>query len=825
MGRVYLVDGSNLLYRAYHAIRGFQTSRGLPTQAVYGFTSMALRLEKEEKPDFLAVVFDPPGPTRKHTLYSEYKAQRERPPEDLIIQIPYVHRVLEAMGIPVLIVPGIEADDLIGTLAKKALDRGDEVTIVTGDKDFYQLVGPGLKLLDTMRDLVTGPDEVFERMGVKPEQVVDLLAITGDKVDNIPGVPGVGQKLAAQLLGDYGGLESLIAHADELGGKRGEAFRENLARIRANVPLVTIETDIDVGDIGDNLDRKPVDAAGLASLFRELEFHKFLRDLGLLEVPVVKPAESEDAARTWVDEIIPSNWVSVVFTPEGPFLCDGAGPVAPSAPVKIPPGSRVVGHGLKAYREEWESAGLTSGMIEIDTELAGYMIFPGRRSYDLVSLAEDRELSLDPKTGEGLLTLALRLKREMEEKGLWPLFREVEIPLIGVLARMEAAGVKVDREKLSGLSLEFEGRLKTLETEMFELAGGEFNPQSPKQLAEILFQKLGLAPVRKTAGGSHSTDASVLEELSVQHKLPAVIIEHRGLSKLKSSFIDALPKLVADDGRIHTVFQQTVAATGRLSSSNPNLQNIPIRGEEGKRIREAFIAEPGYLLLSADYSQVELRILAHLSCDDDLVSLFASGRDIHSETAARLFDVGPLGVTTEMRRQAKTVNFGIIYGISPFGLAKQLGVSQSDAKKMIDRYMKRFPGVFQIREKLIAEAKEKGYSTTLFGRTRPIPELKSKNRADREFGERLAVNSPIQGSAADIIKRAMLMADDAMRSDKVDARLTLQVHDELVLEVAEKQVEKAREILVEAMEGAAKLKVRLKVEAGWGHDWYRAHGG
>ncbi|PLX42179.1 MAG: DNA polymerase I [Deltaproteobacteria bacterium] len=834
MKRVYLLDGTNLLYRAYHAIRRFTTASGLTTHAVYGIISMVLKLEREERPDLVAAIFDPRGPTLKHELYEEYKANRERTPEDLIEQIPYVHKVLKAMGLPVLVVDGVEADDVIGTLATKLSGEGDEVTIVTGDKDFCQLVSERIRLLDTMKERFTTVEDVPDRMGVSAERVIDLLAIMGDKVDNLPGVPGIGPKGAAKLIEEFGSLEGIIEHSGEVKGKRGEALREHLDRIRMNVPLVTIERDLDLPIGEKDLTPRERDRTKLAALFRELEFKRFLKELDLEGVKAPQPEKNRtephrvagvnpalplgEVGASSSNEI-PEDWIAVIEGGEGVSFIDAGGRIA-----SLQEGATLVGHGLKTFRRLWPEAGVPFKGPFFDTRVAAYLLNPGQRDYHLEDLARDR--GIVPGGGEGVLKLAATMRAELEDAGMGKLSDEIEMPLVGALARMEARGVLVDSGRLAELSEEYEGRIETLAAKMYDLAGGEFNPNSPKQLSEILFEKRGLTPIRKTATGAWSTDASVLEELALVDELPAVVIDYRGLTKLKNSFIDTLPKLVDErDGRIHATFHQIVAATGRLSSSNPNLQNIPVRGDEGRRIREAFVAPEGYTLLSADYSQVELRLVAHMSADPTLLELFASGRDIHSETAARLFDVGPLGVTSEMRRQAKTVNFGIIYGISPFGLARQLGVPQPEAKRMIDTYFKRFPGVRSLTERFVEEGAERGYSLTLFGRRRPLRELASRNRNEREFGKRMAFNSPIQGTAADIIKRAMLDAVAAMDAAALDAELILQVHDELVFEVKDEALGEARKLLVKAMESAADLLVPLLVEAGEGKDWFSAHGG
>lgn len=846
MAGVFLVDGTNLLYRAYHALRGFQTSRGLPTHVAYGFLTMVLRLRREHSPDVLAVVFDPPGPTQKHKLSAVYKANRERTPDDLVVQIPFVHRLLDGLGVPRLTVPGYEADDVLGTLARRYADEGHQVTLVTGDKDFCQLVGGRVRLLDTMKERITGPDDVKERLGVPPDRVVDFLALTGDAVDNVAGVPGVGPKTAAQLLEKYGTLEGVVAGGGGEKGKKGEALREHGARALANRALVTIDTDVPLGLEPGALDGRPMDRAALAETLRELELHRLLKDLGLEGEPPQAPQAVIEVARPADPPPAPSTQHALaLFTPRGggPWACaTPEGEVAVFSAARPPtawaerlasPEVSVVGHGLKAALLELARNGCPPPRVGFDCEVAAYLLLPGRRDYALDDLARGRGVELGSR-GEGepegtgaraaaLLALGRVLEDELRQNGMWALYRDLENPLIPVLAGMEGAGVRVDSAVLGGLSREYGGRLSALEAEMFAEAGETFSPQSPKQLARILFEKLKLPSGRKTATG-YSTDAAVLEELALLHPLPAQLLAHRSLAKLKGTFIDVLPRLVdLTTGRIHARFHQTVAATGRLSSSDPNLQNIPVKGDEGRRIRQAFVAADGYALVSSDYSQVELRVLAHLSGDPALLSVFQAGRDIHAETASRVFGVPLDEVDGRMRREAKTVNFGILYGISPFGLARQLGIGREAAQRMIDAYFRQFPGVRAFLEGLVESARTRGYAETLFGRRRPIPEVSSRNRVQREFGERMAVNTPIQGTAADLIKRAMIGCVEALNRAKCDARLILQVHDELVFEVARGQVDEVVPLVTAAMEGAAELSVPLSVEAGWGLNWYDAH--
>ena len=831
MARYVLVDGTNLLYRAYHAIQSLRTSKGLPTHAVYGLVSMVLRVLREQSPDGIAVVFDAPGPTQRHEAYAQYKANREETPDDLKIQIPYAHRVIRALGIPILEVEGVEADDVIGTLARRLAGAGHDVIVVTGDKDFCQLVDGRIHLLDTMRNRVTDPDEVRRRFGVDPSRVVDVLSLAGDTVDNLPGVPGIGPKTAAKLIREYGSLEALAEHLDEVPGKRGQALREHMDAVLRNRDLIAIDTGVPLDVDPEALRRGEMDREELARVLRELEFHRLVEELGLADEPP-GPTEGQGA-----EVEVPEAWVAAAPGPEeGTWeVASGAGG-AGGRPADLPPEwvSRladpavpVVGHELKDARTALRKAGLDLAGIELDTQVAAYLLWPGRRSYPLDDLARSRGIGTDTAApaprARAALRLAAVLRGELREAGLWDLYRDIENPLIPILSDMELRGVRVDAEALRALGREYARRLEELEEQIYGIAGERFNPQSPKQLARILFDKLKLPVVKRTATG-YSTDASVLEELSLVHPLPRLILEHRSLAKLKSSFIDVLPRLVDPvTGRIHARFHQTVTATGRLSSSNPNLQNVPVRGEEGRRIREAFVAEPGYLLLSADYSQVELRILAHLSEDPALVEVFRAGRDVHTETAARIFGVPPERVEPRMRREAKTVNFGILYGMSPFGLARQLGIRQETARKMIDAYFVQFPRVREFLDGQIERARRLGHAETLFGRRRPIPEIRSRNRAQREFGERMALNTPIQGTAADLIKRAMIRTARAVGEAAIGAYLILQVHDELVLEVPEADADRCRDVVREAMEGAAELRVPLVVDVGVGRNWYEAH--
>ncbi len=880
MREVYLVDGSAYIYRAYHAIRPLSTSSGLPTHAVYGFTTILRRIMREKEPECMAVAWDTRGPVFRHKIYPDYKANRPPMPEDLVPQIEYIHKIVDAYNLLSMEHDSKEADDLIASAARRLAGRDCRVIIVSGDKDLFQLVSDEVVCWDPMNDRLMDVNAVREKYGVSPGQLLDFMALTGDSSDNIPGVPGIGPKTAKKLISQYGTLEGLYAALDEMKpskmkerliAHRDDAFlsRELIRlcdtvdvpadpaayRVREpdNEKLRTLLTELEFSSLlASETSADKVDTSGfsLISSRKDLErMVKTLRDgrelavdtetdsINARKARLVGISLAVDLDRAWYiplahcdkeDKPRPGQLDRAeVLTAIGPFLQDA--------------GLAKIGHNLKydwtVFAAPDNGATILQGPL-YDTMVGAWLLEPGRRSYKLDDLC--RELGIEMTsfaqvTGGskedgafcqvgleeaknyscedvyGALSLFQDQKEKLEQQGLWKLFTEVEGPLIPVLARMEIAGILVDRDVLDGLAKEFHERLDALEQEIYQVSGHAFNINSPKQLAEILFEELGLPRGRKTKSG-YSTDVRVLERLSQKHELPALILKYRNLAKLTSTYVEKLAKLAEkDDGRIHSSFNQCGTATGRLSSSNPNLQNIPIRTAEGRRIREAFIAPAGRRLVSADYSQIDLRVLAHYSRDEALIEAFTGGEDIHRRTAAEIFHVSPQLVTSEMRRVAKTINFGIVYGMSSYGLATQLQVSRSEAQKFIDRYFELYKGVRQFMEDIVRQAEKDGYVTTLLGRRRYLPEIKSSNRNRREFARRTAINTPVQGTAADIIKLAMIEVDCRLQQDGVDGLMILQIHDELVIEVAKEDVEQCGKLLKKAMEEVMTLAVPLVV--------------
>ncbi len=885
--RLFLIDGHSYIYRAYFAIRNLSTSKGLPTNAIYGFTTMLLKIIRDHRPDYLAVAFDAKGPTLRHAEYQDYQAQRPEMPDPLRLQIPYVHRLVEAFRIPALLMEGVEADDLIGTLARLAEESDLDVTIVSGDKDMFQLITPQTSVYDTMKDKVYRMEEVRERFGVEPERVVEIMGLMGDSIDNIPGVPGIGEKTAVDLIRRFGTIENLLGRLDDLDKPK---LRENLRafseQARMSRQLALIRRDCPVALDLDRFRRNEPDAEATTRLLRELEFGSLLKRVEMPAAPVtgrVEIAAEEESLREMARTLASAKTIGLCFwtLPDGApgtthapgrdhsailgisiaasdrayyipigHRCLGA-PQQPESrvvfehlrPMLQDSSKRKVGHDLKAVLLTCRQNGLSIEGPTADTMIASYLLNPNRRDHNLETVAIDQfgirlpeipspltpEITVEPMAsaaGErtsSVLQLDTAFMPLLHEQELDRLFDEIEMPLVPVLAEMEEAGIKLDVEALKAFSTELESQLSVMVRTIRTLAGMEFNLNSPKQLSEVLFDKLGLKPIKKTKTG-YSTNEEVLQQLSLQHQLPAEILNYRQLTKLKSTYVDALPRLVnPETHRLHTSLNQTVAATGRLSSSEPNLQNIPIKDELGRRIRRAFIAEKGYRLLSADYNQVELRILAHLSQDKNLLSAFQQGEDIHTTTAVQIFGLAPDLITQEMRRTAKTVNFGIIYGISPFGLSSTLGITQSEAKRYIDRYLDLYGGVRRFMEKTIAEAKERGYVTTILSRRRPIPELANSMPAVRGIGERAAINTPIQGSAADLIKLAMIRIARRLKTEGRRSRMLLQIHDELIFEVIENEIEEMTRLVREEMEGAMTLSVPLKVDIGVGVNWGEAH--
>jgi DNA polymerase I len=900
----FLIDGSSYFYRAFYALPPLSTPQGLPTNAIYGFTNMLLKVVREKRPDYLAVAFDSAAPTHRHLEYEAYKAQRPPMPDSLSIQIPYIHKVVEAMNIPVLQAEGLEADDLIGTLAKKAEEDGLEVTLVTGDKDMFQLVSPHTKIYDTMKEKVFRVEEVKARFGVDPSRMIDIMGLMGDASDNIPGVPGIGEKTAVKLIAEFGDLDRLLSRLDQV---KQPKLRENLKKFSEQAllsrRLATIRKDCPVDSRSSVYRFREPDLSRLIPLFKELGFESLVKSFSPDAPPARHGTPITEAGITLIRDEAGLNLLAervksaknialalqttsassmqsrmqgfslAVNEQEAFFLpLDQAGSsgrptssISPSMtdervfavikPILEDPAVNKYGHDLKHACVVLKHLGIQLQPISFDTMVASYLINPLRRNHHLDIIALEylqQPLSSpppdpSPPTGEAdLLTgqaggkadraaayfgtmsrmifkLAHLLDDQLKRHGLEGLYHEIEMPLIEVLADMERNGCKVDRGRLEAVSKELDQKLEEMKRRIFAMAGGEFNLLSPKQLSEVLFDRLGLKPIKKTKTG-YSTNEEVLEQLALQHELPAEILNFRQLSKLKSTYADALPLAIdPQTGRIHTTFHQTVTATGRLSSSDPNLQNIPIRNDWGYRIRSAFIAEAGHRLLSADYNQIELRILAHLSQDPQLLSAFGQDIDVHTRTAMELFGLTKDKITAEMRRAAKTVNFGVIYGLSPHGLAMNLGISQSEAKRYIDNYFSVYAGVKRFIDRTIEDAKKNGYVTTLFSRRRPIPELQAENNATRNAGERLAINTPIQGSAADLIKSAMVRIAKRLKEERRQARMILQIHDELLFEVPEQESEILSALVKEEMENVMPLSVPLKVDIGIGSNWMETH--
>ncbi len=885
--RLFLIDGSSYIYRAYYAIRHLSNSQGMATNAIYGFTNMLLKVMRDLKPDQLAVIFDSKGPTFRKDIYPEYKANRAAMPEDLVPQIPYIKRVVEAFGLPGIEMPGFEADDIIATLAKKFAAQGMDITVVTGDKDLMQIVNDRIHLLDTMKDKVYGPAEVAERFGAA-DKVIEVQALSGDSSDNIPGVPGIGEKTAKMLIDEYGDIETLLASLDQLKGKRRENLEKfaDLARLSKKLVTLVDNLDLEVDDHAFALTEP--DREALTKLFRECEFYKLLQEFavdtkdraegagyravltesGLAELVAALEGSERfafDTETTSLDamraELVGLSFAVTAgeawYVPVGHHYL-GMPEQLPLdrvldtvRPLLASPRHLKIGQNLKYDILVLARAGVEVGGPIYDTMLASYLANPAARSHGMDNLAAEllnyQTISYSEVAGSGKkqigfeevevekattyaaedadITLRLyeKLVLMVTEQQQDKLLNDVEIPLLQILVGMERAGIRIDPEFLGGLSADMEKKLTVLEADIHQLAGGPFNIGSPKQLGEVLFENLGLPKGKKTKTG-WSTDVEVLNNLAEEHEIAAKILDYRSLMKLKGTYTDALPKLIhPETGRIHTSFNQAVTATGRLSSSDPNLQNIPIRTEEGRRIREGFVPSDGCVLLSADYSQVELRILAHMADEPALKEAFARGEDIHRSTASEVLGLFPEMVTDEQRRAAKAINFGVVYGISAFGLAKQLGINRREAQQFIDTYFERYPGIRTFMDACIAEAREKMYVTTLLGRRCAIPEINSKNGAVRGYAERNAINYPVQGSAADIIKLAMVRIAARLAEQGLKARMLLQVHDELVFDVPHAELEKVSALVKSEMQGAVDLSVPLLVEVGSGSNWREAH--
>jgi DNA polymerase-1 len=854
---LYLVDGSGYIFRAFYALPQLNNSRGMPTNAIYGFVRMLLKLLKDAHPTRLAIVFDSPKRTFRDDLFESYKANRTSPPNDLVVQIPYIHRAVEAFRITSLIMEGYEADDVIGTLAIRAARRKIETVIVTADKDFMQLVGPHVTLWDTMRDKRTGPREVRERLGVEPRAVIDLMALMGDAIDNVKGIPGVGEKTASNLIQKFGSLENLFANLDQLerssdirGAKKlGPLIAQHRGDVELARKLVRIDTETPIKVEIDDLDFHGIDDKATTELLRELEFNSIFQELTPAEVRRPKSAAQE----VTVTEPEVAGVIDDLQT--APFLAIHLSPASDSnLTLKIKAGGRDsvyvfeagliaslkslleasspprACHDLKAHLEALDRLGIQLKGVDFDTMLAGFLINPGRPEPALEDLFHEHLAPLGGQvTGsepELVATLREAMNPRLDRDGLQRLFTDVELPLATVLAGMEEVGIAIDLAALQAIGREFGTQLKRLEGECFTLAGREFNLNSPNQLREILFNELKLPTkgLKKTKSG-YSTDVDVLTKLAASHELPRKLLEYRTIAKLKSTYADALPAAMSPStGRLHTSFHQALTATGRLSSTDPNLQNIPTRTAEGRRIRRAFVAQPGSVLLSADYSQIELRILAHLSGDPILLDAFASGEDIHLRTAMEVLSLAPDAVDANARRLAKVINFGIIYGMGPQRLAGELDIPLKEASEYIERYFRRLPGVNTYMEDCLRQARERGYVVTLLGRRRYLPELSSPQGGARAQAERIAINTPIQGTAADLIKVAMVRLHDQLLGLGYRARMVLQVHDELLFEVESAGLEEISRLVRERMENVAQLRVPLRVEMKSGLNWAELSG-
>ncbi len=875
--RLFLIDAMGYIFRAYHApMERLRSPQGAPTKVPYVFANMVRRLVKEYAPDYVGVVFDVAKPTFRDRLFAEYKAQRPPMPEDLAAQLPYVRRLCEAMRLQTLELEGYEADDVIGALARQAAEKGLEIFIVTSDKDFLQLVGgPVRVLIPTKDDLVVDEKKVEELVGVPPEKVPEVMALVGDPIDNVPGAKGIGEKGARELIQRFGTVEAALDHASEVENKRYRAALETQRdQVLLSKQLARIATDIPVALELERLRRREPDREALVKLYAELGFTSLLRELAPAPEAATEYARLESAAalEKFLESLQPGEEASVwLELAPGEEEEEGFGSRVAAIEIATRPGSARVAWAdergeMLATLREWlgdasrpkithdpkllellaaparpllagrqaaggpeEDAGESAVRgIRHATMLYSYLLQPTTAKHDLADVAlRHLSVSLSGAPGEHadfLVRLAPLLRTEVEARGLAEVYERIDLPLAPVLARMERHGVRVDPRALEAVSSAMEAEIRRLEREIYSLAGYEFNINSPQQLAEVLFDKLGLSARggarRYGRGKGRSTAVDVLEELALVHPLPKLVMEYREAAKLKSTYADALPRLIHPrTGRLHTRFSQTGAATGRLSSSNPNLQNIPVRTELGREIRAAFAAEPGAQLLSADYSQIELRLMAHFSEDPVLIESFRRGEDIHARTAQEVFGIAPGLQTSEHRRVAKIINFGILYGISAFGLAQQLGVEQKDAAKFIATYFERYRGVKAYLERQLEEVRKTGVTRTLFGRLRPIPEINSPQTNLRGLAERTAVNTPLQGTAADLIKLAMIEIDRRLAAEKLRAKMILQVHDELLFEAPDAELDRLRELVKPAMEQVAQLKVPLVVEMKSGPNW------
>jgi DNA polymerase-1 len=896
--KLVLVDGSSYLFRAYHTrlSQRMTSPTGFPTQAIYIVINMLRKLVKDEQPDRIAVVFDAKGKTFRNDIYPEYKANRPPMPDELREQIEPLHELIKAQGLPLVCIEGVEADDIIGTMSREATELGYRVLISTGDKDLAQLVNDKVTLINTMSNQLLDEDGVKAKFQVRPDQIIDYLALMGDSSDNIPGVPKVGPKTAAKWIEQYGSMQGVIDHAEDIGGKVGEYLRESLGFLPMSYQLATVKLDCDSGWHIDDLEHRDADPATLAALYREYGFTRWLEELGDAAAAPTEPGETRpdatyecvltqadfdkwlkrlhkagafavDTETTSIDymqaELV---GISLCVEPDeacyiplshryegAPEQLDKAAVLDALKPLLEDPAIGKIGQNIKYDAHIFIGEGIRLRGIADDTMLESYVFnstasrhnmddlakhYLGRetihyediagkgvkqKTFDLIEL----EQASDYAAEDADITLQLHRKLGAElsqHERLSEVYRNIEMPLVDVLIDVEQNGVLIDPDLLQKQGKEIDQQLQRIEQSIYEQAGEIFNLGSPKQIQAILFEKLELPVLRKTPKGQPSTAEDVLEELASDYEIPALLLEHRSLNKLMSTYIDKLPQEInARSGRVHTSYQQAVASTGRLSSTSPNLQNIPIRTAEGRRIREAFVAPSGYRILALDYSQIELRIMAHLSADESLLNAFTRGLDVHRATAAEVFDAELEQVSSEQRRAAKAINFGLIYGMSAFGLGKQLNIGRNEAQQYVDTYFERYPGVRRYMEETKQRAREQGYVETVFGRRLYLPDINARNGNVRQYAERTAINAPMQGTAADIIKRAMIRVQSWLADTQPDCKMIMQVHDELVFEVNSAEVDSCRDAIADLMTSAARLEVALEVDAGIGLNWHEAH--
>lgn len=886
--RFILIDGNSLLYRSYYAIRHLSNSKGFPTNAIYGFIATLKKLIKQENPDYLGVAFDAKGPTIRHEVFKDYKAHRKPMPEDLVVQIPVLKKIIHAMNIPFLEHEKYEADDVLGSLARLALGQKTQCIIVSTDKDLLQLVDKTTVVYNPAKDIYLDEQKVKESFGAAPSQVTDVLALWGDPSDNIPGIPGIGEKTSKALINQFGSIDNMLENMDQIkAAPLREKIQKNLDQLKLSKELVTIEKGLDIKFNVDDFILSPPNHKELIPLLQELEFSSLISEY--LKKPgetrkkykfILEEAQLHDlisrikkakcvSLDTETDSPLPTRakLIGMSFSLEpGRAFYLPLGHDYPEAPKQIQkiralsllkkvltdPSIKKIGQNIKYDYIVLKREGITLKGLDLDTMVLSYLLEPNWGKHNLNRLAQSylqvKTIPFHEIVGKGkdevtinavdiqhvapyacqdadiALQLSSLLWKKIQEKNLDVIYRKIELPLIEVLADMEMWGIKLDPEVLKSFSSELEEELDRLKEKIFAISGEEFNINSPQQIAQILFEKMGIIPIRKTKiTKSHSTNLEVLQELAKKYPVAQYLLEYRQLAKIKSTYADSLPNLInPDTGRIHTSYNQTVVATGRLSSSEPNLQNIPVRGEWGQRIRQAFIPEPECLFLSADYSQIELRVLAHMSEDPLLIETFSHDRDIHRETAAQVFGDSASLFEDEQRRRAKIINFSIIYGTSAFSLARELGTSPAEAQKFINLYFKKYPKVQEFLEKSVKQAQEKGFTETLFGRSRQVSELKHKNKAVQQAGRRIALNTPIQGTAADLIKMAMIDIWHEIKKRQLKCRMILQVHDELVFEVPDNECDELEILVKEKMENTFPLKVPLKVHLGWGINWAEA---